>query len=255
MARSRNIKPGFFKNYELADAGPLAQLLFAGLWTLADREGRLLDRPRLIKAELFPYYDCDVNRYLTVIARLGNIQRYVHQHNGENVHIIQVVKFLEHQSPHHTEKASTLPKQDASSICYFDINEINPVTNGCITVNSPLSNGGNPPDSLIPDSLIPDSLTPPKSPKGDGYTEDFLKFWNAYPNKQKKGDAFKAWKKLKPSQELVAEILSAVEKAKGSREWQKNNGEFIPHPSSWLNGRRWEDQPVVAPTPIRRVVV
>jgi hypothetical protein len=55
VARSRNIKPGFFLNDELAECEPLARILFAGLWCIADREGRLEDRPKRIKAEVLPY--------------------------------------------------------------------------------------------------------------------------------------------------------------------------------------------------------
>ncbi len=55
MARSRNIKPGLFKNEILGIADPLYTLAFQGLWVLADREGRLEDRPLRIKAETFPY--------------------------------------------------------------------------------------------------------------------------------------------------------------------------------------------------------
>lgn len=57
MARSRNIKPAFFFNEQLAEVAPLGRLLFIGLWTIADREGRLEDRPRKIKAEVLAYDD------------------------------------------------------------------------------------------------------------------------------------------------------------------------------------------------------
>jgi hypothetical protein len=146
MARARNIKPGFFKNYELADAGPLSQLLFAGLWCLADKEGRLEDKPRKIKAEIFPYYDCDINGELTVLERLGFVKRYV----SNGIAVIQVQNFKKHQSPHHTEKPSTLPAYDSVSSCSVRA----PVINCEITVNSRNEDGGNPPDLLIPDSLI-----------------------------------------------------------------------------------------------------
>ena len=49
MARSRNIKPGFFKNEDLLDLPYEYRLLFVGLWTLADREGYLEDRPKRIR--------------------------------------------------------------------------------------------------------------------------------------------------------------------------------------------------------------
>jgi hypothetical protein len=49
MARARNIKPAFFKNEQLVELGMSTRLLFIGLWCLADREGRLEDRPKRIK--------------------------------------------------------------------------------------------------------------------------------------------------------------------------------------------------------------
>lgn len=153
MARARNIKPGFFKNYYLADLGPMCQLLFAGLWCLADKEGRLEDKPRFIKAELFPYYDCDVNGELTKLERLGFVSRF----SARGMSVIEIANFKKHQSPHHTEKASDLPcfdERDDVSDCF----ETEKVIHGDTTVSSPLEDGGNPPDSLIPDSLIPDSI-------------------------------------------------------------------------------------------------
>ena len=76
--RSRNIKPGFFANDELAELGPYAQLLFVGLWCLADREGRLKDRPKMIKAQIFPYYDPkpSIENLLNSLMDAGFILRY-----------------------------------------------------------------------------------------------------------------------------------------------------------------------------------
>ncbi|HZX51516.1 MAG TPA: hypothetical protein VFE95_05810 [Pseudomonas sp.] len=156
MARARNIKPAFFKNYELADAGPIAQILFAGLWCLADREGRLEDKPRLIKAELFPYYDCDVNGELTVLQRLGFVRRYV----TAGVSVVEVLNFKKHQAPHNTEKASTLPAFVEGSETPAPSQAPETVVNGGLTVVSPSINDGKTPDSLIPDSLSSDSLIP-----------------------------------------------------------------------------------------------
>lgn len=158
MARARNIKPNFFKNYDLADQGMAAQLLFAGLWCLADKEGRLEDKPRLIKAEIFPYYEVDVNGELTKLERLGFVDRY--EVNG--FQIIEICNFKKHQSPHHTEKNSELP---CKPINYIKNKELE--NNGESTVDSPKQDGGNPSDSLIPDSLNTDSLIPDSDePKG-----------------------------------------------------------------------------------------
>jgi len=160
MARARNIKPGFFKNYDLADPGPICQLLFAGLWCLADREGRLEDKPRLIKAEIFPYYEVDVNGELTKLERLGFVDRY--STNGQAY--IAVRNFKKHQSPHSTEKRSDLPAPPSDEPAKSATAHVS-LDNGESTVDTPKHNGGNPPDSLIPDSLIHTSSQLPASDK------------------------------------------------------------------------------------------
>lgn len=73
MARTRSIKPSFFSNDILAECEPMARLLFAGLWTLADRDGRLEYRPRRIKGALFPYDNCDIGgRYFPASSRIAS---------------------------------------------------------------------------------------------------------------------------------------------------------------------------------------
>lgn len=70
----------------------------------------------------------------------------------------------------------------------------------------------------------------------------FEVFWSAYPKKKAKGDAQRAWSKLKPNADLTDSILKAIEAQKTSEDWMKDGGKFIPYPASWLNGRRWEDE-------------
>lgn len=72
--------------------------------------------------------------------------------------------------------------------------------------------------------------------------DNFHKFWNLYPNKKSKSNAIKAFKKLKVDDPLLTEIMLGLELAIKSPDWMKNNGQFIPHPATWLNGRRWEDE-------------
>lgn len=105
MARLRTLKPGFFTNEELADLEPLTRLLFPGLWCLADRAGRLEDRPRKIKAEVLPYDDCDVDRMLADLHERGFIIRY----EAEGKQYIQITNFRKHQTPHIKEAPSTIP--------------------------------------------------------------------------------------------------------------------------------------------------
>ena len=106
--RSRNLKPGFFKNEDLADVDPLGRILFEGLWCMADREGRLEDRPKRIKAEILPYDNCDIEKLLWALTTKAFILRY--SINGGNY--IQITNFLKHQTPHMKEAESTVPAPD-----------------------------------------------------------------------------------------------------------------------------------------------
>ena len=72
--------------------------------------------------------------------------------------------------------------------------------------------------------------------------ERFEEFWKAYPRKVGKGAALKAYKRIKPSADLSKAMLLAVEKQKRSDQWRKDNGQYIPNPSTWLNQRRWDDE-------------
>ena len=72
--------------------------------------------------------------------------------------------------------------------------------------------------------------------------ERFAKFWAAYPRKEAKQTAKKAFEKLNPTEELLQEMLKAVERFKTSAQWQEEGGRFIPYPATWLNQRRWEDE-------------
>ena len=70
----------------------------------------------------------------------------------------------------------------------------------------------------------------------------FDRFWNAYPRKQAKADAVKAFAKLAPDNALLTTMLSALSRQAASEQWKKDGGQFVPYPASWLNARRWEDE-------------
>lgn len=231
MARARNIKPALFKNEILGVADPMATLLFEGLWLLADKAGRLEDRPLRIKGELFPYRDgLDIEGLLRFLAVEGFIVRY----SVAAKRYIQVDNFDKHQNPHRNEPESVIPS----------------VSEGCINTDFGGSTsailGSAPADSLIPDSgfLTADPLNPSTPPALPTSSSDdlFPKFWKLYPNKKGKAAAEKAWKKLKVTDDLFTLIVQGLAKQCASQAWVKDNGQFIPHPATWLNGKRWEDE-------------
>lgn len=212
MARARNIKPSFFINEELVELPFSTRLLFIGLWTIADREGRLEDKPKKIKMALFPADDFDVNEALNQLQNSGFIVRYI----ANEIQYIQVLAFGKHQNPHVKEPASTIPAP-----CKHDAKQV--------------------PAVLIPDSplLIPDSLSPSKPTRKSALDDGFDLFWNAYPKKVGKDKALIAWKKKKPKLETV---LQALQWQKESDQWTKQGGQFIPNPTTYINEGRWQDE-------------
>lgn len=105
MARIRSIKPSFFTNEDLAELSLAHRLCFAGLWCFADREGRLEDRPRRLKAAIFPYDDVDMDALLNGLHDKGFILRYA----ADGAAYIAVVQFLRHQRPKADEAVSLIP--------------------------------------------------------------------------------------------------------------------------------------------------
>lgn len=104
MGRTRQIKYEFFLNEGLASLDPMARLLFIGLWTICDKEGRLEYRPARIKAQLFPYNEALIE------GLLASLSGYLTVYEAEGSRFIQIKKFLDHQRPHPGEKISVIPK-------------------------------------------------------------------------------------------------------------------------------------------------
>lgn len=134
------LKPEFFRHEELAELSPAHRLLFAGLWCLADRNGRLRDRPKQIKLDIMPWDTCDMNTLLGDLHTHGFIVRY--RVGDENY--LWIRSFERHQRPHPNEPQSEIPAYDAATAS----------TNGTSTS----TNGGSPSDNVKP--------TPPDNNNG-----------------------------------------------------------------------------------------
>lgn len=168
MSRSRNIKPGFFRNEVLVTLPFEHRLLFIGLWTMADRSGRMEDRPMKIRMEIFPADSVDVESGLENLSRTGFISRY----SVEDKQYIQIVAWDKHQNPHVKEAVSTIPA---------------PCENGAKKVQAPEipERAGLIPDflNLIPDSIKKTSARKraiPQVEKPDGVHEQTWADWNAH---------------------------------------------------------------------------
>lgn len=274
MARARNIKPGFYKNDELAECSVWARFIFPGLWMLADREGRLEDRAKRIKGELLPFDSQEVEPLLVELEERGFIRRYAF--SGKRC--IQIVNFTVHQAPHGTEKDSDLPDENG----FLTVNERakggfvtgkvavtpykNPLVNGATPVIDPPAaipiNGATPVKNSVSNALNPESgfLNPeslyllpptgggdePEKPKPE-YPPGFVRFWDAWPandRKQAKGKCFDAWRKA--GAERVAELVIDHVLSLKSSAWIKDGGQYVPAPLVYLNQRRWEGAEVAS---------
>lgn len=235
MARSRNIKPGFFTNDELAECSPHARLLFAGLWTIADKEGRLDDRPKKVKALVLPFDNVDCDELLQQLHDRKFIQRYQVQDGA----YIQITNWKKHQNPHCKEAPSEIPeyceadtkqeeeqvKEDESTMqaqCKSGANEPQVIDNHeaqleycASTVQEPVENNLNPADSfnLIPDSLflIPDSVVNTQAADApcpeDGNVHQMASRYAFEGNVVRLNQKdFDSWKALFTNIDLVAEL-------------------------------------------------
>ncbi len=233
--RARNIKPGFFSNDLLAECHPLARILFAGLWCMADRSGRLEDRPQRIRAELLPYDNCDVDGLLGELASKKDDDGYpgfIVRYQAEGKHYIQVLHFLEHQNPHVKEKASTIPAPDlhrTSTVQTPDEHETDPADSGFRIPDSPsLDQDQDHPQPLASDLIEPER---PGQPATE-YSEAFEDFWRQYPVKVDKKRAWVAWKKQLKAGFTLEQIMEAL--GKYIRHAERHKQKFR-HPTTFLN--------------------
>jgi len=90
-------------------------------------------------------------------------------------------------------------------------------------------------------------LTLTATAKANGLRERFAEFWKHYPRKVGKDAAWKAFERRHPDAEQLAQMLAALAWQKRQDAWLKDRGQFIPHPATWLNQGRFEDEPSDTP--------
>jgi len=247
MARLRTIKPGFYTNDLLAEVSPLGRILFSGLWCIADRAGRLEDRPKRIKAEVLPYDDCDVDGLLNDLAERGFVLRY----QVGQARYIAVVNWGKHQTPHIKEAESTIPAPPQNDTETVQVSD----KHGTSTVQAPCEDDASTPCICLGiGNLEPETPLPPtgddrreESPAASTYSSAFEQFWERYPRHTDKKQAYAVWQRIRPSPALIETIIVAIEHQKRGRQWQQG---VIPHPTTWLRRSRWEDEIEPQPAPI-----
>lgn len=244
LARARIIKPGFFDNEDLTELPPFARLLFLGLLLHADREGRLEDRPRRLKAAIFPFDDVDVDSCLTQLAGKGFIVRYA----VDGRRLVAIPKFGKHQKPHPHETASELPGPDARD-CDELLGKTESSTNG--TTRS--TNGTTRPAVIDPVSIsktVPITVSKTVSePAGSGafdFQAAFARLKATYPPSAVSGGALTErafWDTLHRAPDgprsAFDRMLVNLDTQIAGDQWRRG---MIPKLARWLTDGLWEQQ-------------
>ena len=199
-----------------------ARLLFIGLITLGDDDGRLKGSAALLRSQIFPYDDDvkvgEVSRWLTEIEAQKLIVKYIV--DGEEYYFHPKWDDYQHIREDR-RRESHIPAPDI---------EFPPVA----TKRQP---SGNQKGDKTPLNINKDKITKENINKDVA----FQAFWEKYPKKVGKKAAWKAWQKLNYTDQLGVQIMHGLTGACNSEQWTKDDGRYIPHPATWLNGERWED--------------
>jgi hypothetical protein len=238
VPRSRNIKPGFFANEQLAECEPLARLCFIGLWTIADKEGYLEERPRKIKAHIFPYDSVtpdDIERFLHQLEQNNLIMRYA----VNSQKYIWVINFSKHQHPHYKEVRSDIPAPDLSRASLGQASGISGASIGQVHDKSDIS----PAESFLlkPESLVlnPEPALPAPAHRkavADGEPPTFQEFYDLYPKTNcSRKEALKSYMRALTG----ADHETIIAGVKEYTHFIGATGTPVAHATTWLNNDRW----------------
>lgn len=220
MARKRVLDPSIWTDDGMAELTPRQQLLYIGLISCADDEGRQKASPVAIRLSLPTVYanvkDGEIDSDLTaVLRRMRQLVPYI---ADERRYLV----FLNYPRWQRIDRpsASNLPEPPQ----------------GCESVRRTFvesSTNVRPELKELKESTELRRMTPE-------YAPDFLAFYAAYPKHENKKAAYEQWQRLAPDAEMVATIMAAVERQKGGRKWIDG---FANAPDVWLRGAKWEDEP------------
>ena len=215
------IKAEFWDDEKLSRISLGARLTFIGTWTFSDDNGVIKGNTNWLVSRIFPYSD-DLPEFKSWIEELENIGVIrPFQANGEKFY--HIVNFLKHQVINRPSKQRNPAPPEHFSEC-----------------------------SVSAHAKLTDERESKRESKREIESEqntepslnDFDHFWEAYPKKKSKGQAKKAWDKLKKQRILpsITTLTEAIAAQKAGHDWLKDSGKFIPHPATWLNSESWLDE-------------
>lgn len=232
LPRARTIKPGFFTNEEVGSLPALTRLLFIGLWTLADRDGKLEYRPLRIKAHIFPFDSVNVEKSLEQLERCGLVVIY----DVDAVKYIMIPTWGKHQHPHIKEPASTIPApvlhhaEPGSAPCETSAGQVQkrPITYYC---NPDLE----PP--LTPPVGVECVTEPPLVTRQRAWFEEF---WSEVWLKVGKDGVWAKFKSRVRDEKTFLKVMAGVKRDAPIQ--RSKERQFQVHPKTWMNEGRWKDE-------------
>lgn len=196
-----------------------------------DDHGLFDGRASILRSSLYPLRvdrvrEADISRWIAACEKAGLIALY--QHDGK-----PYLQMLDTRWQARSEAKYPLPSEGSRTTLQPSANTCSQVQTGAPLDVFGVGNGFGAVGGYKDLSDVE-----PVAPKGGL----FPIFWAAYPRKEGKAPAEKAFDKLKADMALLETMISAIKTQAQSERWRKEGGQFIPMPTTWLNQRRWEDQ-------------
>lgn len=237
MARIRSVKPEFWADEDLAELQRDARLLYIGLWNLSDEHGRLRGDPRYIKGQLFPYDEDlppkEVDVLLNALVSAKKLVRYT----VDGAQYAFLPNLARHQRldsdkvPSRLPPPAETPDPDSSA---SESEKIPDESAPRAEQTTLLYVAG----SMEQGAWSMEHVDSPESARRSRADAEFDRFWAAYPRREAKGPARKAWDKAI----LRADPDRILAAAETYRDQPGRDPKFTAHPATWLNGDRWLDE-------------
>lgn len=229
---SRIIKQSICTSESMASLTWFEQVLFIRLIVSADDYGRFDARPAIIRGALFPLDDGVTVKAIRDALHKLSTQGMINLYEVGGKPTLELTAWCKHNKPRAKESKYPAPPEYSGQTQASE--------NKCKQMNAdaPVIRNSNS-EFVIRNS---GSNTPaPAREANDG--RSFTLFWEDYPNKADRDDAWEAWKALNPDDLTVGKIMAGLDAWKKSGQWLDDGGRYIPSAAKWLTKRRWEHTP------------
>jgi len=226
---NRIIKESICTSDNLDKLSAFQETMFYRLIVNCDDFGRMDARAKILASKLFPLKDISVTQIEEGLRALTSAELVI-LYEVDGKPFLQMKTWDSHQQVR--ARRSKYPSPEEGKITGDNVcNQM--ISNDSKCPRNPIQSESNP--NPNPNSLR-ERAREEKTPPG------FDRFWETYPRRTAKAEAIKAFVKLKPDAMLIETMVKAIQTQRQSAQWQEEGGRFIPHPATWINQRRWEDE-------------